>query len=313
MAGYTNKPICRMCQLAELKRRGLFVDDDKSAIALLDCISYFRFVCYLQPFETDEKTHQYQNGTTFDNIIKLYLFDKELRELVFSAIQDIEIALRTRIVQHFSAANGAFWFLSRNNFKDADIHSSTLQKIWQEVSRSKEDFIQDYYDRYDSPILPPAWKTFEVVSFGTLSKVFENFAETGVKKAVAKDFGLPQYRYLESWIRSFTVLRNCSAHHARIWNRRYPWKPQMPANLPAEWISNATAIHPHKLYAQLCCIAYLSQTISSASDFKSRLKSLIAKYGISTRPMGFPANWEEEPLWKARALAPHDDSHNVAK
>ena len=53
---------------------------------------------------------------------------------------------------------------------------------------------------------------------------------------VAKSFGLPQYRYMESWMRSITVLRNCCAHHARTWNRRYPAMPQMPQRLPLNWV-----------------------------------------------------------------------------
>ena len=299
MATYTNKPICKSCQLAELKKRGLEVRDDDQALSYLGSINYFRFACYLQPFETDAVTHQYKHGTTFDQIVELYQFDKDLRSLIFTAIQDVEIALRTRIIHHFSLAHGSFWFLERKSFKDVSIFNATLQKIWNEVNRSKEDFIQDFFERYDNPILPPVWKTLEVASFGVLSKTYENFSEVSVKKAVAKDFGLPQYKYLESWIRSITVLRNCCAHHARTWNRRYPWKPQMPATLPMKWISNASSVRPQKLYAQLCCLAYLTQTIVSASDFVGSLKSLLAKYpSVSLQSLGFPASWEQEPLWR---------------
>ena len=299
MATYTNRPICKTCQLAELKNRGLVVNDDDCALYYLGSINYFRFACYLQPFEVDATTHQYAAGTSFDQIVELYQFDKELRGLIFTAIQDVEIALRTRIIHHFSMAHGTFWFLNRNSFKDISIFNTTLQKEWNEVNRSKEDFIQDFFDRYDNPILPPVWKTLEVASFGVLSKTYENFAEVSVKKAVAKDFGLPQYVYLESWIRSITVLRNCCAHHARTWNRRYPWKPKMPASLPLDWISNAPSVRSQKLYAQLCCLAYMCQTIVSASDFKGGLKSLLAKYpNVNPSSLGFPASWESEPLWR---------------
>ena len=299
MATYTNRPISKACQLAELKNRGLVVGDDNQAIEHLGSINYFRFACYLQPFEIDHATHQYAAGTSFDQIIELYQFDKELRSLIFTAIQDVEIALRSRIIHHFSMSHGTFWFLNRNMFKDKSIFNTTLQKEWNEVNRSKEDFIQDFFDRYDNPILPPVWKTLEVASFGVLSKTYENFAEVSVKKFVAKDFGLPQYTYLESWIRSITVLRNCCAHHARTWNRRYPWKPKMPATLPLNWISNAPAVRKQKLYAQLCCLAYMCQTIVSTSDFKGGLKALLAKYPkVNPTALGFPPLWDQEPLWR---------------
>ena len=74
--------------------------------------------------------HQYAVGTSFDQIIELYQFDKELRSLIFTAIQDVEIALRSRIIHHFSMSHGTFWFLNRNMFKDKSIFNTTLQKEW---------------------------------------------------------------------------------------------------------------------------------------------------------------------------------------
>ena len=78
MATYTNRPICKACQLAELKMRGLVVNDDNKALEYLGSINYFRFACYLQPFEVNSVTHQYIPGTSFDEVVKLCQFDKDL-------------------------------------------------------------------------------------------------------------------------------------------------------------------------------------------------------------------------------------------
>ncbi|MCW4117371.1 Abi family protein [Prevotella copri] len=40
--------------------------------------------------EEDQLHHLYKSGSTFEQAINLYLFDKELRQLIFKAIQDIE-------------------------------------------------------------------------------------------------------------------------------------------------------------------------------------------------------------------------------
>ena len=117
--------------------------------------------------------------------------------------------------------HGAFWFMDASLFKNADFYEGCLDNIKKEVSRSNEDFIKEHSEKYTFPSLPPVWKTLEVVSFGTLSKLFCLFKDNRLKKQVAREFGLPQYTYLESWIRCITVLRNCCAHHARIWNRRF--------------------------------------------------------------------------------------------
>ena len=182
-------------------------------------------------------------------------------------------------------------------FKNAEFYEGCLDNIKKEVSRSNEDFIKEHSVKYNYPALPPVWKTLEVVSFGTLSKLFCLFNDNRLKKQVAREFGLPQYTYLESWIRCITVLRNCCAHHARIWNRRFALKPQLPNRLPLNWITPSQK--PIKLYHQLCTLLYLEQTIKPCMDLKTSLLKLFAKYSnVDLHAMGFPQGWENEPLWR---------------
>lgn len=73
-----------------LKLRGLIVSDEDTALKQLASISYFRLASYWKLFETDEATHQFACGTRIEDIISLYTFDRELRSIIFTAIQDIE-------------------------------------------------------------------------------------------------------------------------------------------------------------------------------------------------------------------------------
>jgi abortive infection bacteriophage resistance protein len=194
--------------------------------------------------------------------------------------------------------HGAFWFMDASKFNNQNIFQTCLDNIQVELSRSKEEFLQEHFAKYSSPSMPPVWKTLEVVSFGNLSKLYANMKDVEVKKKVAKSVGLPQYTYLESWMRSLTVLRNCCAHHARAWNRRYPTMPQLPRRLPLIWV-DTQHIRPMKLYAQLCALLYLEQSITPNSQIKDRLLSLLRAYpNTITRQMGFPHGWENEPLWQ---------------
>ena len=65
-----------------------------------------------------------------------------------------------------------------------------LGSLDREVTRSKEEFIKEHFRNYDKPEFPPAWKTLELASFGTLSKLYYNFADKKVKKLVAREFNL---------------------------------------------------------------------------------------------------------------------------
>lgn len=248
--------------------------------------------------ESDKVNHVFKPKSKFENVVALYNFDKELRTLIFSAIQSVEIALRTKVIQIVSSNCGAFWFADESLFSNTTIFSKYLSNIEEELKRSKEDFLIEHFAKYDNPPYPPAWKTLEVSSFGTLSKLYCNLADNNLKKQIAREFGLPQHLYLESWIKSLSVLRNCIAHHARIWNRKYPWKPQLPKKLQNPWIQDK-AISQEKLYAQLCCMAYLLDAICPDNGFKKNLKVLLSEYSIvDAAAMGFPKLWYNEPLWK---------------
>ena len=297
---YNKQPISIAEQIAQLKSRGLIIDDEAGAEKLLSIISYFRFANYLRPMEENKVTHKFRPGKRFSNAIELYCFDKDLRSVLFTAIQTVEVALRTSVIQQFSIKYGPFWFMDSGLFKDCSMHKVCMESIATELNRSKEDFIKEHFAKYDSPSMPPSWKTLEVVSFGTLGKLYSNFADTSTKKAVARSFNVPNHEVLGSWIAALAALRNCCAHHARTWNRRYPMKPQLPPtkNMRADWV-DGSVIDPSRLYALLCCLLYWLNSIQPDNTLKADLRQLMERYPtVAPSAMGFPIGWREERLWE---------------
>lgn len=54
-----------------------------------------------------------------------------------------------------------------------------------------------------------------------------------------------------------------------------------------------------KLYPQLCYLEYMQTQIHKNSKFKQQLKALLQIYpNVDIAAMGFPKDWENEPLWK---------------
>ena len=294
---YNRRPIDYLDQVNILKQRGLFIPETEDAICWLQRISYFRLAEYWHPMEANKQTHKFMSGSVFTDAVKLYSFDKELRTLLFSAINDIEISLRTQMIHHFSLHHGAFWFADSSLANNSRLFDDNMARIQAELSRTHEEFIKEHYQKYTRPPFPPAWKTLEVLSFGTLSKLFSNFKDKQVKKAVASEYHLPKYIYLESWMACIAVLRNCCAHHARVWNRQFALVPRIPSNMTAPWIGNVP--NSRKLYPLLCCIAYLQKQIYPTSSFATDLKALLPAFpNVNTTAMGFPAGWRDEALWK---------------
>ena len=295
---YTHQAITTEQQIDILKERGLLIDDVEQAIQVLDTISYFRLAGYWRYLEADRTTHQFKEGSCFADIVSLYSFDKQLRALLFTAIQTIEISVRTKIIKHFALNFGAFWFMDENYATNKMWFAANLAVIRKEVLRSHDDFITEHFRKYSDPDLPPVWKTLEIISMGTLSKLYSNFSDATAKHAVAREFGLNHHKFLRSWLECLAVLRNCCAHHSRLSNRVFPVKPMMPERMPNMWITDFS-FREQTLYPQLCYVAYWLRSISTDNSFVADLKLLLLKYpSVKTELLGFPHNWEQEPLWK---------------
>ena len=177
------------------------------------------------------------------------------------------------------------------------LYQDNINSIKRETSRSKEDFVKEHFVKYPQSNLP-SWKALEIVSFGTLSKVFSNLSDNSLKKSIARKLGLPQHKILENWLQSLSSLRNCIAHHARVWNRVFPSTPTLPTNVTGLWIENSS-VDQSRLYAHLCCLEFLHNQIHPDNDFSEQLKELIYQHkNIDIHAMGFPSGWENEPLWK---------------
>ena len=93
---YTKNALDYTQILAQLKARGLLFKDEERAVEVLSNISYFRIANYLRYFEIDNDRHLYKPDTYFEDAVYIYYFDKKLRSLLFTAIQSIEVSLRSK-------------------------------------------------------------------------------------------------------------------------------------------------------------------------------------------------------------------------
>ena len=82
------------------------------------------------------------------------------------------------------------------------------------------------------------------------------------------------------------------------WNRILPVITQNPQKTSFGWV-DVTQTDNRRMYYRLCMIKYLLFTISPNNTFKYKLKDLIAAYPtIDIKAMGFPENWDNEPVWR---------------
>ena len=100
MAIYTKPHLSYSEQVDLLIQRGLRVGDSASAEKLLSRIGYYRLSGYWYPFRlpaTPVRRDTFQPGTTLDQVVALYDFDRQLKLLILDAVERVEIAMRVRV------------------------------------------------------------------------------------------------------------------------------------------------------------------------------------------------------------------------
>jgi abortive infection bacteriophage resistance protein len=298
-----NKPaITIQDQIQQLQQRGLIVNDIPSVEHYLNTVGYYRLSGYWWPMLADKITRVFKTNSTFENVIAIYNFDKDLRLFLFDVIENIEIALRNKLIHHPSLELSPWWFEDTGNFKNITNHTEVLYSIDRELQQTKEVFIKEHRKKYHTDTRrPPAWKTLEVVSLGNISKLYGNLKNTvKAKNIIAQEFGIVNHTFFPSWLQAISQIRNMCAHHCRLWNRNLPGSPKLMTKPPYSWLNNVPPSSEFcMLYIHLCCMKYLLNVIKPQNDMTDRLINLLVSFqNIDPKALGLKTDWQKEPLWK---------------
>lgn len=281
-------------QIKLLQSEGLSFQDESHARHLLNNISMFRLKSYLKPLR-QLGSHQFVNNATFEDAYLLYKFDSELRKMVSSELEKIEISMRTQLSLIMGDVAGIFWFENSANFRDVGRHNSLLGSLGEELRRSDDEAIVAFRHNY-SNTFPPSWMTFEVCSFGTLSMMYRWINAGRSRRKVAQYYGLSD-TVMESWLHTIVYVRNICAHHSRFWNRRLSINAMVPRRTILPFVT--TPADTKRVYYALSIILYFLQTVNPNNTFATRFKALLCKYPlVDVSTMGFPQNWEREVIWQ---------------
>lgn len=211
-----NKPAKTFAEQVELlKARGMQFSNEQDAQFYLEQINYYRLGAYWLPFEQTHSPHCFKAETTFEQVLELYIFDRELRLLILDAIERFEVAVRTRFAYELAHRHGCHAYLQGHYFKPFFRWQNLLESLKKEVSRADEVFVEHYKRNYDEPELPPIWATCEVMSFGQLSMWYQLLAPIQTRKAISSHFDCDEKQF-EGLLQHFVYLRNTCAHHARL-------------------------------------------------------------------------------------------------
>ncbi|WP_044479585.1 Abi family protein [Paenibacillus antibioticophila] len=269
-------------QIQTLKKRGLVIDDEDVAFRTLQRINYYRLSAYGLSLKNNNRFH---TGVTFTQIHALYEFDHRFRYLIMDMTEQVEIAFRTHISYRIAHTYGALGHLESAHFENEKYHEAFLVELDKEIRRSQEIFIKHHFDKYEGNI--PVWVAIEVLSFGTLSKLFSNMKNEDKNYIARSNYQAPAI-YLESWLKCLSYVRNICAHYGRLYNRPLTSKPRLDHQ------AKQLGIQQNRIFAHLYVLKQLIPERKKWSDFVTRLETLLSEYNdaIELERIGFPEDWE---------------------
>jgi abortive infection bacteriophage resistance protein len=207
-----------------LRSRGLIIPDMETATQILRNLNYYRFTAYLLPFRKPD-SEEYVAGTTFARVYDIYEFDRHLRNLIVSALEPIEVMMRTRIAYFHAHKYGAGGYMDAGNFEDATRHEEFIEEFNSVIAKNAKSLVVQHHQMsYGGRF--PIWVAVEFFSFGMLSRFYGNMKPED-RRQVAHDLGQGP-EHLRSWLHCLTYLRNMCAHYTRLYYLKMMYRPRPP-------------------------------------------------------------------------------------
>lgn len=278
--------------VTRLKEHGIEVSNDEYAEAFFKNVSYYRLSGYALQYRLAPNNSDCYPGTKFDDLLLIYNFDSELRNMLRKWIEIVEVFYRTTISHYFSMSHCTLpphdqhYVLS--NYADQANMKDLLDKIKKQKIYYKDSLIlQHHAAKYGGRY--PLWVIVEILSFSNLSKLYGVMLNSD-QDIIAKAVGSSR-RSLKNHLHCLANLRNMCAHAARLYNKKY--------NPPVILSKNLNRKHPeikdNTLFAYIIVLLKRLPELNMQQEFLSDFEALLNKYSgqIDFSLIGCPKNYME--------------------
>ena len=273
-------------QIQLLKNRNLIINDIEKAKTVLSTVNYYRLInAYsLGLLEKKESGEQhYKDGVSFYQIYDIYTFDNELRHIISEPLETFEVMFRTKLAHYIGEKYGATGYLNASNFVDATYHNEFMQTLEQEKENQKNSpIVKHHQNKYDGEM--PIWVAVEVLSFGTISKLYSNLSTVDRNYIAGSMPGKAPEIYLNSWIRSFVEVRNICAHYGRLYNKKLVFPPKM--------FKGSLAFGNDNVFSVLYFLKRFEDPQKWSEIFKRLIAAVDNHPYVELDKIGFPSNWK---------------------
>lgn len=255
-------------------------------------LNYYRLSGYHHSF-MDPQTDKFTEEADFRTIVRLHRFDYQLRILLLPLLFEVELTFRTNIADRLSCVYGPLGYTNPWNFRSQKYHKKFLGETKGIIHRSDELFLKNMMKHYGGQV--PIWAVVELISFDTLSKLYDNL-KTDDQESIAKLYPKLSSADISSYLKGLSYLRNLCSHSIRIYNRHlnHPIKLSEPVvALLARHVPAKYKPTPTKLFAYVLAIKQLVDP-KMFVEFYTNLLSLTHEYNAEIEPkrLGLPPEWK---------------------
>lgn len=219
-------------QVLILESRGMIFNDVDKAKRYLLTNNYYNIINgYSKYFKDSGTDDRYLTGTNFDEVCRLYLFDKEVKKIFMDFLLMAEHHLKSIVSYEFSKKypEGKYNYLNINCYAPGNEVSvvKTISKLSGIINYQKNqrdgNAIRYYYHEYHNV---PIWVLIDFVDFGTLYYLINQF-ENGLQESIANDLNSflqenigtndkLKVNDMLSFIKNMSEVRNICAHGKRL-------------------------------------------------------------------------------------------------
>ncbi len=164
-------------QIEILKSKGLIVDDIEEAKEILFRENYFFISGYRHLFMRSIKENRFIEGTTFDELYAMFLFDRKIRNIMFKYLLMVENNIKSIISYTLSKKYGFKEkdYLEPKNFTQDTMKTRQVHDVLNKMKRQirlngkQHTATMHYLSNYG---YIPMWILVKVLSFGIVSELY---------------------------------------------------------------------------------------------------------------------------------------------
>ncbi|MBR5280846.1 MAG: Abi family protein [Clostridia bacterium] len=286
--------------------RNLIVTDRVYAEEVLKQIGYFPLVSsYKSPFK-NPITGKYRKGTRFEDLVYLYKFDENLRELFLKYILKVECHLKSLIAYYFTEKYGdrQAAYLNPDHYVTAPGRRAQVLYMVDQLGRLLSEgndsrYIEEQRKRHGNV---PLWILINGLTFGMLAKLY-SVLTPDLKVKVSKNFPGVNEKQLEQFLNVMTKFRNVCAHNERLFsyqaNRDIPDTPiHRKVGIPQR--NEQFVSGKRDLFSMMIALWYLLPE-NDFKKFKRHFTQILRHYLTYSKAlsyqellgmMGFPVKWQ---------------------